>query len=304
MFEPEVSIIIPAVNEERLIGNLLNSIKDCDYPKDKLEIIVVGDCSTDNTDDIVRTLIDIFPELDMRLIKDKHEGVGTARNLGWRSAKHDLIAMIDADHEVTNNYLHEIVKPLKDPNIHGVNPITFIKNKKNILSKLYWHRDRLGEETFPANFRIFRREVLEATKGYDNKLSVYDDQDLCDRAKGLGFNPVKNNKAILYHTYTGTIKDMWNDNRWRGGALVKLLKHSPKKALRIGIFPLICISGLIFRPLLILFTLMEIKRMYGMWKNEKWIGLLLVPFFDIIDMFLYTIGILKGIFNLNKKVVK
>ena len=109
---------------------------------------------------------------------------------------------------------------------------------------------------------------------------------------------------------------MWNDNRWRGAALIKLFMHSPKKAIRIGLFPLICNSVLISLLLLltpfyifgiiglILFFLIEIKRMWGMWKNEKWLGILLTPIFDTFDMFLYTIGIVKGIFRLKKKALK
>ena len=315
-FEPKISLVIPAYNEERVIGNVLKTIKESKYPKKKMEIIIVGDCSTDKTDKIIRKFIKDNPEINTRLLKDKHEGVGAARNLGWKSAKYNLITMLDADHEMTPNYLHEIVKPLKNQKIHGADPITFLKNKKNILARLYWHKDRLGEEVSPANFRVFRREVLEKINGYNNELSAYDDQDSYNRAIEFGFKTIKNKNAILYHTYTGTLKDMWNDNRWRGAALIKLFMHSPKKAIRIGLFPLICNSVLISLLLLltpfyifgiiglILFFLIEIKRMWGMWKNEKWLGILLTPIFDTFDMFLYTIGIVKGIFRLKKKALK
>ncbi len=319
-FEPKISLIIPAYNEEKVIGNVLRTIKESEYPKKKMEIIVVGDCSTDKTDKIIRKFIKDNPKFNIKLLKDKHEGVGAARNLGWKNAKYDIITMLEADHEMTTNYLHEIVKPMKNPKICGVDSTTLPINKSNIIAHLMWHRYYLGEKTTKIGFfKIFRREILKKLNGFNNNLSAYDDQDFSDRFHKMGFKNVRNEKAVLYHTYTDTLKDMWNDNRWRGASIISLVKNSCwKKALRVSLFPLICIPIPFYiimlflkQPLkflgivgLTVFIFMEFRRMLNMWKNEKWLGILLVPLFDVIDMLLFGVGFVRGIFKLNKKAVK
>src|SRR3989344_5484463 len=54
---PSVSIVVPAYNEEKNISMALDSLVNLDYPKDKLEILVVDDASTDSTVDVVNNYI-------------------------------------------------------------------------------------------------------------------------------------------------------------------------------------------------------------------------------------------------------
>ncbi len=86
--EPLVSVVIPAYNEEKLIGKTLETIKQQTYKK--LEIIVVDNNSTDNTAKICR-------EYDVTVIKEERKGVGYARQKGCMAAKGDIIVMSDAD---------------------------------------------------------------------------------------------------------------------------------------------------------------------------------------------------------------
>ena len=80
---PSVSILIPAYNEGKTITKTIKSVLNLDYPKDKLEIIVINDSSTDNTADMVKK----FKEV--KLIYNKHRGAGkaSALNMGLKYAK-------------------------------------------------------------------------------------------------------------------------------------------------------------------------------------------------------------------------
>ena len=69
---PKVSIIIPAHNEEKNILRTINSVLNLDYPKDRLEIIVVDDSSTDNTSNVVKKYRQV------KLVYNKHKGLGKA----------------------------------------------------------------------------------------------------------------------------------------------------------------------------------------------------------------------------------
>src|SRR6187549_1214219 len=100
---PFVSIIIPAKNEERLLRGCIRSLHQLDYPKDKIEIIIVDGLSTDNT---ARVAI----EMGAKVISNVKQTVSPGRNIGFENAKGDLIAFTDADCIVDKNWLASSVK--------------------------------------------------------------------------------------------------------------------------------------------------------------------------------------------------
>lgn len=98
------SIIIPAYNVEDLIGDCLQSIVWQDYPKSEYEIIIVEDCSTDNTYSRILSLIDTYRQdsslnkLNISVIKhDVNKRQGGGRNTGIKVAKGEYILFVDAD---------------------------------------------------------------------------------------------------------------------------------------------------------------------------------------------------------------
>lgn len=96
---PEVSIIIPARNEEKVIGSLLDRIGEMDYPKEKMEILVVDDGSQDRTGEILK----IHSEKDPRIFpitipqEQAGRGKGEALNRGLKESAREVIAVYDAD---------------------------------------------------------------------------------------------------------------------------------------------------------------------------------------------------------------
>jgi glycosyltransferase involved in cell wall biosynthesis len=88
-----VSVVIPAYNAASTIAETLRSVRSQTH--EALEIIVVDDGSTDHTRDIVATHAAVDPRI--RMIAQQNAGVAAARNNGWRNARADLIAFVDAD---------------------------------------------------------------------------------------------------------------------------------------------------------------------------------------------------------------
>jgi succinoglycan biosynthesis protein ExoO len=90
----DFSVIIPAYNVSGIIGRAIRSAVDPTFPP--LEILVIDDCSTDNTCEVVRALGREIPSL--RLLSTRaNGGPSAARNVGLREAKADWIALLDAD---------------------------------------------------------------------------------------------------------------------------------------------------------------------------------------------------------------
>ena len=96
---PSCSILIPAHNEEKVIGRTIESMLNLEYPKDKLKIIIINDGSADGTKEIIQR----YSAQDARVVLfDVPKGLGgkgksRALNLGMKAASSDIIAIYDAD---------------------------------------------------------------------------------------------------------------------------------------------------------------------------------------------------------------
>ena len=110
---PEVSIVVPAHNEEATIGVCLESLVEAHYPPDKMEIILVDDGSTDNT---VRKA-ELYESRavehgkKLRIIKRPHTGKVQALNTGLKMTRGGIIVTIDADAKMAPDAIHNIVVP-------------------------------------------------------------------------------------------------------------------------------------------------------------------------------------------------
>jgi len=115
--EPEVSIVIAAYNEEKHIGRKIENCLALNYPRDKLEIIVVSDGSHDRTKEIAGN----FQTNSVRLLSyEQRKGKAHALNLGVSQAKGDVIFFTDARQTLEKESLRELVANLNDPKVGTV----------------------------------------------------------------------------------------------------------------------------------------------------------------------------------------
>lgn len=113
-FEPTVSLIITAYNEERDIHAKLQNTLRLEYPKEKLEIIVVSDCSSDRTDEIVRE----FAPDGVRLLRQTmRSGKTSAQNAAVGVASGEVILFSDATSMYEENVLREIMPDFADAEV-------------------------------------------------------------------------------------------------------------------------------------------------------------------------------------------
>lgn len=310
MVLPSVAIVVAAYNEERDIGNLLDSLMKLDYPKKKLEIIVVDDGSTDRTPKIVSK----YP---VKLIRCKHGGPGHARNFGWKAAKSDIIIFLDADMVVDPKYVREMVKGFKNPKIAGTQHRELLMNKKNLISRLLYLRSFLGSKTTKLRVsRSYRKKILEEVKGIDSDYGYYDDQILGLKVLSKGYKIVKNPKAKTWHRSPETWSELWRQCKWSGKSMIFSFKGYKKEAFRRILFPLLCTGLPIYLIFLLLpfppfllgliglttFLYIEIQRSIRMFSISKQKISFLTPFFDYISMSLTFIGIVMGITSRSKKL--
>lgn len=145
-YEPGVTIIIPAFNEEQWIHRTITTCVDQNYPIDKLEIIVVDDCSTDatfrNAQKAINELKADGARFDvaerLKLIRlEQNSGKRDALVMGVSHAKHELVVFVDSDSFLEPNAIRNIVQPFQDPKMGGVSGRTEVENKfTNTMTKL------------------------------------------------------------------------------------------------------------------------------------------------------------------------
>ncbi|MFT9818684.1 glycosyltransferase family 2 protein [Lysinibacillus sp. NPDC056185] len=145
-FEPGVSIIIPVFNEEEWIHRTILSCINQYYPVDKLEVIVVDDYSTDRTEEKAKEMIELIHSEGERF-KTKNRlsfhklpqngGKREALVAGVHLAKHELVVFVDSDSFLEPHAIRNIVQPFQDPKMGGVAGRTEVENKfTNALTKL------------------------------------------------------------------------------------------------------------------------------------------------------------------------
>src|SRR5687767_10446580 len=111
---PTVSVIIAAYNEERDIARKIENTLALDYPKERLEIIVASDCSTDGTDQIVRAYADRGVILHRR---PERIGKSVAQNQAMRFSKGTVLVFSDATTMYERDTLRKIVRSFADPEV-------------------------------------------------------------------------------------------------------------------------------------------------------------------------------------------
>jgi hyaluronan synthase len=118
-FEPSVSVIIPAFNEEDGIVGTIESCLDVDYPTDLLEVIVVNDGSTDGTWERILEAKERWPRL-YAVDLGRNYGKRGAMAEGIRRARGEVLCFVDSDSYLDRDAVTAIAQPFADPRVGAV----------------------------------------------------------------------------------------------------------------------------------------------------------------------------------------
>ncbi|BCN30148.1 glycosyltransferase [Anaeromicropila herbilytica] len=145
-YTPGVSILIPCFNEEEWIQRTILSCMNQDYPIDKLEVIVIDDCSSDQSvkkiDEIVSKIHKESEQFDTKnrlkcIVQENNAGKREALARGVLEAQHDLVVFVDSDSFLDPFAIRHLVQPFKDPKMGGVAGRTDVANTyTNELTKM------------------------------------------------------------------------------------------------------------------------------------------------------------------------
>jgi hypothetical protein len=178
---PLVSVVVPTHNGAKFIPEAIESIRSQEYPK--IEVILVNDGSTDDTDDVVARL-----PLEVRhIIHDRRSGPAEARNHGIRESRGEYVAFLDVDDLWPVRNLHHLMDHLlAHPDldvVHGYGHLMVL----DPATRCYELRGN-PRESFPCYIGagLYRRRVFERVGLFDSRLEFSEDTDWYNRAEELG----------------------------------------------------------------------------------------------------------------------
>ena len=227
---PSISLIVPCYNEEKNIGKTIASLLLLDYPKDKLEIIVVDDGSTDNTFYRAKA----FEKYGIKVFHKPNGGKHTALNLGIENTRAELVACLDADSQPHPQSLKRIVKCFGDPKVMAAISTVKISRAKNIiegvqyvefliaafLKKIYSVLDSVF--VTPGPLSVVRREAFKKIGAY-RKGHQTEDLEFGFRLQRANYKIVHALDSIVYTAPCPTFASLLRQRlRWRRGLILNL----------------------------------------------------------------------------------
>ena len=165
MIKMKASVIVAAYNEEKYISKCLESIRNQDFPLNNLEVVVVDDGSTDNTEKIVMG----YEGLNIRYFKQSNEGIAVAWNNAMSKSTGEIYLFVDGDDFITENCVSRCVKSLDNHPEIGMVYSQHARTEEDgtiikIQEKPEWDKEvfRNSEFNFVGHVKGIRSEVAKS----------------------------------------------------------------------------------------------------------------------------------------------
>ncbi len=229
----KVSVVIPAYNAARVITSCVEALQEQELNL-TYEIIVVDDGSSDNTADLAE-------ESGAQVIRHTEKrGAAAARNSGINAAAGDIICFTDADCKPKENWIQQILRPFSNQEIIGAKG-TYATKQREIVARfvqieyedkydLLVTQERINFiDTYSA---AYRRQVLLANNGFDEKIFYVEDQELSFRLAARGYQMVFEPTAIVYHLHSNTLPLYFRKKFMIGYWKAQILRRFPGRAVQ------------------------------------------------------------------------
>lgn len=213
----KLSVVIPCYNEAGTIEKVIDAIREAPWP-DK-EIIVVDDCSTDGTREILKDRL--APKVSRIIYQPVNQGKGAALRAGCAAATGDIVIIQDADMEYDPSQYPKLLQPIIDDKADVVYGSRFIGGEPHRVV-YFWHRVGNGFLTLLSNmftnlnltdmetcYKVFRREIIQSITIEENRFGFEPEITAKIARKGVRIYEV----GISYYgrTYKEGKKINWKD---------------------------------------------------------------------------------------------
>jgi mycofactocin glycosyltransferase len=242
---PKVSVVIPVKNRPGEIADCLSSLRCVDYPREKLEILVVDDGSLDKTPNVIQSF-------NVRLIRNPvSKGASFSRNLGSKKATGEILAFLDSDCTVSDEWLKENVLFSLLEGVGAVGGLVksyFTSSKidryESAFSSLNMGNRLLFEAQVESNLYVpscnmfVQREIFLKMGGFKDGMHLGEDVDLCWRLRKAGTFLIYHPNGAIAHKHRNRLVPMLKRRFEYGTSEANLyLSHRHmKKKIKIPLF--------------------------------------------------------------------
>lgn len=309
---PFISVILPCRNEEKFIRKCLDSLINQDYPKEKMEILVVDGMSEDKTREIILNIKSQISNPEIKLIDNPKKFTNFAFNLGIKEAKGEIIMLAGAHATYEKDYVAKCVKYIKEYNADNVGGIIKTLPAEDsliaeaiafCLSHFFGSAStfRLGANKPKKVDTVFggcyKREVFDKIGLFNENLIRSQDLEFNLRLKKAGGKIMLFPDIIAYYYPQSNFKDFFKHNFQDGIWAILPLKLTKTPFKLRHYLPLIFVLTLPLSiwPYLFLSLFFSIQIAFRQ-KDFRYFFLMLIAFFS--RHFGYGLGSILGLIKL------
>ena len=235
---PKISIIVPAKDEEAVIARCLDALLGVDYPRTKIEIIVVEGKSNDATGDVCLEFAKKHPNILRVVYEDTPRGKPSALNLGLISATGEIVGVFDADSVPKRDVLRRVASHFREPSVMALqgNPCS-LNEKGNILTKVAARERKAWFQTLlkgrkernlfvplTGSGQFVRRKILIEMGGWPDSLA--EDVELALKLVENNHNVTYADDICFWQETPSTLRSLINQRaRWYRGYMEAAIKY-------------------------------------------------------------------------------
>ncbi len=235
---PTFSVIVPVKDESKVVGRLFASLADLKYPKEKVEVIVVEDGSSDSTLEVCAKFAASYGNMKV-LKRSFSDGKPSALNFGLAHSSGDVVAFFDADSVPEPDILLNAVRYFEDPAVAAVQGRTLSLNSgQNMLTQFISYEEGVWSEAYlrgkdslglfvhlRGSCQFIRREVLEQLGGFDER-ALSEDMELSARLTQKGFGIRYGGDVVAWQESPDSLKMLFRQRtRWFRGTMEVAFKY-------------------------------------------------------------------------------
>jgi GT2 family glycosyltransferase len=212
---PTVSCVVPVLDDAVRLRRCLASITRSEYPVQRLEVIVVDNGSRDGSDRVAL-------EAGARLLTCPGLRVAGLRNRGAAAASGEILAFIDADHEIDPGWMACAVDDLSRPAVGAVGAPYLAPEVATWVQRTFdlMRHQRTGsfeaEWLASGNLAVWHQE-FERLDGFDEGLETCEDYDLCQRLRAGGLRLLSDDRLkSVHYGDPATLRQLFRTQLWHG----------------------------------------------------------------------------------------
>jgi cellulose synthase/poly-beta-1,6-N-acetylglucosamine synthase-like glycosyltransferase len=234
-----VSILVPVKDEERVVGRLLGALLKLDYPREKMEVVIVEGGSVDETVGVCAEYARRYPDQVRFIRQPASNGKPSALNYALQYVRGEIVAVFDADSVPEPDALMRAVEYFEDSSIAAVQGRTCsINADENMLTKFVSYEEAVRYETYlrgkdslnlfvplTGSCYFIRRRVLEEVGGWDDG-SLSEDTELSVRLVEGGYGVKYAPEVRSWQENPANLTQLFRQRmRWFRGCMEVSLKY-------------------------------------------------------------------------------